>query len=173
MWANRRLYFAGAVHIKDFDDRRRQLAQAVEGFQLLHEIGVPLENYNPQFLSHDNQGMFIARYPFTHNGSPGRSGYHPRFVFYACPPEPQLLLDRCFLIQLGVFIGVYLVKEVPFFEPPLLSKRNGTPVARRELPLESPLKEVVERLTQLEPDKNYPDLATGLEETRKALLHGL
>jgi hypothetical protein len=35
------------------------------------------------------------------------------------------------------------------------------------------LRSVLERLTELEPDKNYPDLATGLEEVKLALLAGL
>lgn len=170
-WANRRLFFAGAFPAENSPERRRQLAQAVEGFQLLHQIGVALENHSPRFLSYD-RGMFIARYPFVPHGEPGQSGYIPRFMYYTSPPDPELLKDRCFLIQLGVFMAVSLTGTVPFLEPPLHSKSKGEPVKRRELPLDSPLKEVVNR-TQLEPDTNFPDLATGLEEVRKALLAGL
>jgi len=118
--------------------------------------------------------MFIARFPFLREDSPGRSEFYPYFIDYAAPPEPEdFPADKAFLIQLGVFIGVYLVKEVPFVEPPLVSRWKNAPVVRKSLSLPCPLRSVLERLTELEPDKNYPDLATGLEEVKLALLAGL
>lgn len=171
-WANRRLFYAGAFPAENSAERRRELAQAVEGFQILHEIGVTLQNHSPRFLSYD-RGVFIARYPFVPCGDAGQSNYLPRFMYYTTPANPELLADRCFLIQLGVFLSASLTGTIPFIEPPLYSISKGQPVIRREIPLESPLKEVLDRLTQLEPDTNYPKLATGLKAAKKALLAGL
>ena len=174
-WAKRRLCTASSDPVEDFTEKRRQLAQVIEGFRLLHNLGVAVELYSPQFISYDpKQGMFIARFPFLREDSPGRSEFYPYFIDYAAPPEPEdFPADKAFLIQLGVFIGVYLVKEVPFVEPPLVSRWKNAPVVRKSLSLPCPLRSVLERLTELEPDKNYPDLAIGLEEVKLALLAGL
>ena len=165
-WAKRRMSMARAS-TETCNENCRQLAQAVEGFQALQKVGVAVERYSPQFISRDpHQGLFIARFPFTREGRPARSEFYPHFLEYAIPPKPESMpAETRFLIRLGVFIGVYLMNEVPFSEPPLLSEHKGTPIIRKELALPDPLK----RLTQLDPNKNYPDLATGLAETREAL----
>lgn len=171
-WANRPLFSVASLATENSRERRHQIAQALEGFQLLTEIGISLENYGANFLSFCfcDRTMFIARYPFTSSSSPRCSGCTPNFVYFAVPPNYQVLGEKCFLIHLGVFIGFSLVGEFSFVKPPMFCKRDGVPIVRRELPLESPLKEVVDRLTQLDPEKNYPDLSTGLQKAKEALL---
>lgn len=174
-WARRRLSAASSHRTGSFNEKCRALAQVVEGFQLLRNLEVAIELYSPQLISHDpNQGLFLARFPFTRESEPGQHKYHPFYLNFASTPDPAAISpETLFLVRLGLFMGVYFINEVPFAEPPLVSHWKGVPVVRKELPLPEPVGGMVERLTQLEPGKNYPDLGTGLEHAKNALLAAL
>lgn len=169
MWENRRIHAASFEPRYSAAERSRRLLDVVEGFQLLRSIGLSVEHYRTDSISSDHQGFFIARFPFRVRDRPPGSGILTELLTHvACKPQGFTQLNH-FLLELGTFISVLLFKTFPYQDYPHKYLQVNQFPRRVELNVESPLVDVVHRLTDLDPNKGYGSLDEALQALKEAL----